>query len=284
MTRARDRVRTCAAWCWTRLVRRRICWRPGRDEYDAGPSGHRLDGRVPMSTGRWCFARTADRGGVRARRGAPRRVVDVGPDVRGTQPSSLEHAAFMGLLEAVPGVRENGFGVACGMMSAPARSLMGLLGLRLGYSGAADHWNEPRSPAQFSLMSAAKLLPDQPRSPGRGTSAVFAPGKGIRQRMAGPDRRERPGRRRGRSQGQDAGPPPPAEQGDRAGVRLTSPRPPTADQMPGRSLGGHHRRAWVTEHGPQRGGLGPVVEHGAGAVGVHVRDVARPDVSVREAS
>jgi hypothetical protein len=79
-------------------------------------------------------------------------------------------------------MRENGFRVACGMMSAQARSLVGLLGLRLEVLGPPRaHWNEPRAPVRFSLMSAAKLLaadegqPADPQAPR--TSAVFAPPK-----------------------------------------------------------------------------------------------------------
>jgi hypothetical protein len=106
-------------------------------------------------------------------------VVDVGRMCVARSHQSLEHAAFMGLMcRLYLAMRENGFGVACGMMSAPARSLMGLLGLRLEILGPPrTHWNEPRSPVRFSLMSAAKLLAgDQPPDPQAArTSAVFAP-------------------------------------------------------------------------------------------------------------
>jgi hypothetical protein len=49
--------------------------------------------------------------------------------------------------------------VACGMMSAPARSLMGLFGLRLEILGPEQmYWNESRAPVRFSLMSATRLV------------------------------------------------------------------------------------------------------------------------------
>jgi hypothetical protein len=45
---------------------------------------------------------------------------------------NLEHDAFIGLMcRLYLEMREHGFFVACGMMSAPARALMGILGLRL---------------------------------------------------------------------------------------------------------------------------------------------------------
>jgi hypothetical protein len=77
-------------------------------------------------------------------------------------------------------MREQGFRFACGMMSPPARAMMGLFGLELEILGAERmYWNEPRAPVRFSLMSATRLLagaqgghPQAAR-----TSAVFAPPK-----------------------------------------------------------------------------------------------------------
>jgi len=140
------------------------------------------DGQVPMSTGRVVLPPglpTEDACGIVVE---PRgEVVDVGRMCVARSHQGLEHAAFTGLLARLYLVmRENGFGVACGMMSAPARSLVGLLGLRLEILGPPRaHWNEPRVPVRFSLMSAAKLLaaeegqPADPQAPR--TSAVFAP-------------------------------------------------------------------------------------------------------------
>ena len=79
-------------------------------------------------------------------------------------------------------MREQGFRDACGMMSAPARALMRLFGLKLEILGPERaYWNELRAPVRFSLMSATRLLagaqgqladPQAAR-----TSAVFVPPK-----------------------------------------------------------------------------------------------------------
>jgi hypothetical protein len=95
---------------------------------------------------------------------------------------SLEHAAFIGLMcRLYLAMRENGFSVACGMMSASARSLMRLFGLRLEILGPErTYWNESRVPVRFSLMSAAVLLADEDQpadSQEPSTRAVFAPPK-----------------------------------------------------------------------------------------------------------
>jgi hypothetical protein len=140
------------------------------------------DGQVPMSTGRVVLPPglpTEDACGIVVE---PRgEVVDVGRMCVARSHQGLEHAAFTGLMcRLYLAMRENGFGFACGMMSAPARSLVGLLGLRLEILGPPRaHWNESRVPVRFSLMSAAKLLaaddaqPADPQAPR--TSAVFAP-------------------------------------------------------------------------------------------------------------
>ncbi|HEX6857728.1 MAG TPA: hypothetical protein VF204_20745 [Streptosporangiaceae bacterium] len=145
------------------------------------------DGQVPMSTGRVVLPPglpTEDACGLVVE---PRgEVVDVGRMCVARSHQGLEHAAFIGLMcRLYQAMRENGFRVACGMMSAQARSLMGLLGLRLEVLGPPRaHWNEPRAPVRFSLMSAAKLLAAeqdqqvQPADPQAArTSEVFAPPK-----------------------------------------------------------------------------------------------------------
>ena len=110
-------------------------------------------------------------------------VVDVGRMCVARSHQSLEHAALIGLMcRLYLAMREHGFGVACGMMSAPARALMGLFGLRLEILGPErTYWNESRAPVRFSLMSATRLMagaqgqlsdPQAAR-----TSAVFAPPK-----------------------------------------------------------------------------------------------------------
>jgi hypothetical protein len=110
-------------------------------------------------------------------------VVDVGRMCVARDYQDLEHAALIGLMcRLYLTMREHGYRVACGMMSAPARSLMGLFGLQLEILGPERvYWNESRAPVRFSLMSAVRLLagaPGQPADPQAArTSAVFAPPK-----------------------------------------------------------------------------------------------------------
>ena len=119
------------------------------------------DGDIAMSTGRVvlppglpteeaCGLVVEPRGGV----------VDVGRMCVARSHQSLEHAAFIGLMCRLYLVmREHGFRFACGMMSAPARTMMGLFGLQLELLGPErTYWNESRAPVRFSLMSGAKLL------------------------------------------------------------------------------------------------------------------------------
>jgi hypothetical protein len=147
------------------------------------------DGNVAMSTGRVVLPPglpTEEACGLVVE---PRgEVVDVGRMCVAPSHQGLEHAAFIGLMCRLYLVmRENGFRFACGMMSAPARAMMGLFGLQLELLGPErTYWNEPRVPVRFSLMSAARLVAGAER-PGPGgqpadppavrTSAVLAPPK-----------------------------------------------------------------------------------------------------------
>jgi len=155
-----------------------------RDEYD-DRAIHVIgwDGDVAMSTGRVVLPPglpTEETCGIVIE---PRgRVVDVGRMCVARSHQSLEHAAFVGLMcRLYLAMRENGFVVACGMMSAQARSLMRLLGLRLEVVGPErTYWNESRVPVRFSLLSATRLVAaqDQPADPLEPrTRAVFAPPK-----------------------------------------------------------------------------------------------------------
>jgi hypothetical protein len=161
-----------------------------RDEYDdRAIQVIGWDGDAPMSTGRVVLPPglpTEEACGIVVE---PRgRVVDVGRMCVARSHQGLEHAALIGLMcRLYLAMRENGFRVACGMMSAPARSLMGLFGLQLEILGPERvYWNEPRAPVRFSLMSATRLLAGAER-PGSAsqladpqaarTSAVFAPPK-----------------------------------------------------------------------------------------------------------
>jgi hypothetical protein len=166
-------------------------WRPDcdfpggmeRDEYDA----HAIqvigwDGAVAMSTGRVVLPPglpTEDACGILVK---PRgEVVDVGRMCVARTHQSLEHDAFIGLMcRLYLAMREHGFLVACGMMSAPARALMSLFGLRLEILGPEQaYWNELRAPVRFGVMSATRLLDEAQDPPGdpqaARTSAVFAP-------------------------------------------------------------------------------------------------------------
>jgi hypothetical protein len=133
-----------------------------RDEYDdRAVQVLGWDGDVAMSTGRVVLPPglpTEEACGIAVE---PRgEVVDVGRMCVARSHQSLEHAAFIGLMCRLYLVmREHGFGVACGMMSARARVLVGHLGLRLEVLGPErTYWNEPRAPVRFSLMSGMSSL------------------------------------------------------------------------------------------------------------------------------
>jgi hypothetical protein len=156
-----------------------------RDKYD-DRAIHVIgwDGDVAMSTGRVVLPPglpTEEACGLVAE---PRgEVVDVGRMCVAASHQGLEHAAFIGLMCRLYLVmRERGYRFACGMMSPPARAMMGLFGLELEILGPErTYWNEPRAPVRFSLMSATRLLAgsqDQPTEPAAArTSAVLAPPK-----------------------------------------------------------------------------------------------------------
>jgi len=120
------------------------------------------DGDVAMSTGRVVLPPglpTEDACGITVE---PRgEVVDVGRMCVARSHQSLEHAAFIGLMCRLYLVmREHGFGVACGMMSPPARLLVGQLGVRVELLGPErTYWNESRAPVRFSLMSGVRSRP-----------------------------------------------------------------------------------------------------------------------------
>ena len=84
-------------------------------------------------------------------------VADVGRMCVAPTHQGREHAAFVGLMcRLYQEVRIQGYEVACGMMSAPARTLVRLFGLHLEVLGPEQvHWNEPRTPVRFSLTTNA---------------------------------------------------------------------------------------------------------------------------------
>ena len=133
-----------------------------RDRYD----DHAIqvigwDGDVAMSTGRVVLPPglpTEDACGLVVEPSGE--VVDVGRMCVAPSHQGLEHAAFIGLMCRLYLVmREQGFRFACGMMSPPARAMMGLFGLQLEILGPErTYWHESRTPVRFSLMSATRLL------------------------------------------------------------------------------------------------------------------------------
>ena len=131
------------------------------------------DGDIAMSTGRVVLPPglpTEEACGLVVE---PRgEVVDVGRMCVARTHQGLEHAALIGLMCRLYLVmREHGFGVACGMMSVPARAMMSLFGLQLEILGPErTYWNESRAPVRFSLMSAKRLLAGAER-PGSARSA-----------------------------------------------------------------------------------------------------------------
>jgi hypothetical protein len=142
------------------------------------------DGAVAMSTGRVVLPPglpTEEACGIVVQPCGE--VVDVGRMCVARSHQGLEHSALIGLMcRLYLEMREHGFRVACGMMSAPARALMSLFGLQLEILGPErTYWNEPRAPVRFSLMSATRLLAGaqgQLADPqAASTSAVFAPPK-----------------------------------------------------------------------------------------------------------
>ena len=119
------------------------------------------DGDVAMSTGRVVLPPglpTEEACGLAVE---PRgEVVDVGRMCVAASHQGLEHAALIGLMcRLYLAMREQGFRFACGMMSPPARAMMGLFGLQLEILGPErTYWHESRTPVRFSLMSATRLL------------------------------------------------------------------------------------------------------------------------------
>jgi len=133
-----------------------------RDRYD----DHAIqvigwDGDVAMSTGRVVLPPglpTEDACGLVVEPSGE--VVDVGRMCVAPSHQGLEHAALIGLMcRLYLAMREQGFRFACGMMSPPARAMMGLFGLQLEILGPErTYWHESRTPVRFSLMSATRLL------------------------------------------------------------------------------------------------------------------------------
>jgi N-acyl-L-homoserine lactone synthetase len=91
------------------------------------------------------------------------RVVEVGRMAVLRSHQTFGHGTFLALLCMLyRQAREAGYEVACGMMAAPARSLVDRLGLRLEQLGPEHvHHGQPRAPVRFALASNVAPLADR---------------------------------------------------------------------------------------------------------------------------
>ena len=119
-------------------------------------------GDAPVSTGRLVLPPgplpTEDAWGIVVEpRGA---VVDVGRMCVASGHQGDRHAAFVALLARLYlEMRAGGYEIACGAMSASARALVRLLGLRLEVIGEErEHWGELRAPVRFTLAANATSI------------------------------------------------------------------------------------------------------------------------------
>jgi hypothetical protein len=96
-------------------------------------------------------------------------VVDVGRMVVAPSHQDPNHATFVLLLGGLYlEVRRRGFGVACGMMSAPVRAMCRQLGFRLELLGPDRlYWYEVRAPVRFEVGRAAAGLVERWRDGGQ---------------------------------------------------------------------------------------------------------------------
>jgi len=91
----------------------------------------------------------------------PGRVVDVGRMVVAPSHQDADHTTFVLLLGGLYlEVRRRGFGIACGMMSAPVRAVCRQLGFRVELLGPdRPYWHEVRAPVRFEVgRDAAGLV------------------------------------------------------------------------------------------------------------------------------
>jgi hypothetical protein len=115
------------------------------------------DGDIPMSTGRIVLPPglpTEEACQIVVEPAG--NVADVGRMCVAPSHQSREHAAFVGLMcRLYQVVRAQGYDIACGMMTPPARSLVRHLGLHLEVLGPErPYWNQSRAPVRFTLTSA----------------------------------------------------------------------------------------------------------------------------------
>jgi hypothetical protein len=87
------------------------------------------------------------------------RVVDIGRMAVASSHQSHRHSVFLALLARLyVEVQAQGYEVACGLMSARARGLAGMLGLQLELLGEERaSWGELRAPVRFSIVASAAM-------------------------------------------------------------------------------------------------------------------------------
>jgi hypothetical protein len=88
------------------------------------------------------------------------RVADVGRMTVASRHQSTGHAAFLALLARLYlEVRARGYEVACGLMSARARSLMRLLGVQIEVLGdERPYCGDARAPVRFTVVGSSTSL------------------------------------------------------------------------------------------------------------------------------
>jgi N-acyl-L-homoserine lactone synthetase len=120
-----------------------VCW----DDDTAVATGRLVLPAELLPTERICGLRVEPRG----------RVVDVGRMSVARSHQSHRHSVFIALLARLYlEMQQQGYEVACGVVSARARSLMRLLGLRLEVLGdERPYWGELRAPVRFSIAGDA---------------------------------------------------------------------------------------------------------------------------------
>jgi hypothetical protein len=134
-----------------------------RDEYDEGAVQILgWDGGTPICTGRLVLPPqplpTEAATGLRIEPYG--QVVDVGRMAVLPEYRTYRAAAFIALLcRLYAEMRQRGFAVACGMMSAPVRNLTCRLGLQLELLGPEmPYWGQARAPVRFALLASGRTL------------------------------------------------------------------------------------------------------------------------------
>jgi hypothetical protein len=120
-----------------------LCW----DDDRAVATGRVVLPPQPLPTEKACSITIEPRG----------QVADVGRMSVARSHQSHRHGVFLALLARLyVEVQQQGYEIACGLMSARARSMMRLLGLQLEVLGEErPHWGELRAPVRFSIAGDA---------------------------------------------------------------------------------------------------------------------------------